>query len=73
VKVSSRIKTLRAYVDAQPRQKTQGEIARELGLSESQLSLYLTGARTPSRDTALRLAREFGFDLEALLDPEVRA
>lgn len=69
MKGTSRFKTLRAYVDAQPRSKTQNEIAVELGLTPSQLSLYLTGARTPSRETALRLSREFGFDLESLLDP----
>jgi transcriptional regulator with XRE-family HTH domain len=54
VKRTSRYKTLRAYVDAQPRRRKQSEIARELGLSESQLSLYLTGARIPSRDVALQ-------------------
>jgi len=70
VKTRSRFKTLRAYVDAQPRRKTQNEIALELGLSQSQLSLYLSGLRTPSRETALRLCRTHGFDLERLLDPE---
>jgi len=70
VKTQSRFKTLRAYVDAQPRRKKQNEIARELGLAPSQLSLYLTGLRTPSRETALRLSRDHGFDLERLLDPE---
>lgn len=70
MKRTSRYKTLRAYVDAQPRRRKQSEIARELGLSESQLSLYLSGARIPSRDVALRLSREFGFSLESLLDPE---
>lgn len=66
----SRFKTLRAYVDAQPRRKTQNQIAHELGLSQSQLSLYLTGARTPSRDVALRLSRQCEISLEGLLDPE---
>lgn len=71
MKQRSRFKTLRAYVDAQPRRKTQNEIAKELGLSQSQLSLYLTGARIPSREVALRLSREIGIDLENLLDPQV--
>lgn len=66
---SSRFKTLRAYVDAQPRRKTQNDIAAELGLSPSQLSLYLTGARIPSREVALRLFQDFKISLEGLLDP----
>lgn len=70
MKRPSRFKTLRAYVDAQPRRKTQNEIAEELGLSPNMLSLYVTGARIPSREVALRLARDHGFDLESLLDPE---
>jgi transcriptional regulator with XRE-family HTH domain len=58
-------------VDAQPRQKTQGDIARELGVSESALSSYLSGARIPSREIALRIASQCGIPLENLLDPEV--
>ena len=64
----SRFKTLRDYVDAQPRRKTQGDIAVELGVSESALSSYLSGARTPSREIALRLSRQFGIKLESLLE-----
>ena len=73
MKSSSRFKTLRAYVDAQPRRKTQNEIAGELGLSASQLSLYLTGARIPSRDVALRLSEQFSISLQGLLAPEAKA
>ena len=73
MKRASRYKTLRAYVDAQPRRKTQNEIAEDLGLTPNMLSLYVTGARIPSREVALRLAREHGFDLESLLDPEAKA
>lgn len=73
MKRQSRFKTLRAYVDAQPRRKTQNEIARDLGLTPNMLSLYVTGARIPSREVALRLSREHGFDLESLLDSEAKA
>jgi transcriptional regulator with XRE-family HTH domain len=69
MKSRSRFETLRDYVAVQPRQKTQGDIARELGLSESTFSQYLNGKRIPQRDTALRLSREFGISLEGLLNP----
>lgn len=69
VKSSSRFKTIRDYVNAQPRTKTQGEIAREMDLAENTLSQYLGGHRFPSREVALRLHRDFGISLEGLLDP----
>lgn len=65
----SRFKTLRDYVDAQTRGKTQGDVARELGVSESSLSSYLSGARFPTREVALRIAKQCGVSLESLLDP----
>lgn len=67
----SRFKTLRAFIDAQPRQKTQGDIARELGVSESALSSYLSGARIPAREVALRISSHCGIPLENLLNPEL--
>jgi transcriptional regulator with XRE-family HTH domain len=70
VKVSSQFKTLRGYVNAQPRTKTQGEIAVDLGLAENTLSQYLGGHRIPSREVALRLSRDFDISLEGLLDPD---
>jgi len=73
VKTPSRFKTLRAYVDAQPRRVTQNEIADSLGLSPSQLSLYLTGLRIPGRAVALRLSRDHDISLEGLLDPPQEA
>lgn len=63
-------KTLREYVDAQPRQKSQGDIARDLGVSQSALSSYLTGARIPSRDVALRLEEKTGVPVQNLIDPD---
>jgi plasmid maintenance system antidote protein VapI len=65
--------TLLAYVNAQPRTVSQNEIARRLGLSQSQLSLYIRGHRSPSKDTALRLSRQFGIALDGLLELQVRA
>lgn len=73
MKQTSQFKTLRDYVDAQPRTKTQGEIAQELDIAENTLSQYLGGHRTPSREIALRLHRDHGIDLEGLLDPEAVA
>jgi transcriptional regulator with XRE-family HTH domain len=74
MKHRSRFKTLRDYVNAQPRTKSQNEIAEDLGISPSALSLYLNGHRIPAREIALRLSRQCGVPLESLLDPEtVRA
>ena len=56
-------------MNAQPRTKTQGDIARELEIAENTLSQYLGGHRMPSREVALRLHRDFNIDLEGLLDP----
>jgi plasmid maintenance system antidote protein VapI len=70
VKKRSRFKTLREYVEAQPRQKSQGDIARELGMSESALSCYLNGKRTPGRLMGIRLSKELGIPLENLLNPD---
>lgn len=56
-------------MNAQPRTKTQGDIARELALAENTLSQYLGGHRFPAREVALRLHRDFGISLEGLLDP----
>lgn len=69
MKKSSRFQTLREYVDAQPRTKPQGEIARDLGLAENTLSQYLNGHRIPQREVALRLSRDLGIPLENLLNP----
>ena len=64
----ARFKTLREFVRSYPRTVKQGQIAEILGLSDGVLSAYLSGRR-PSREVALRLAREHSIDLEGLLDP----
>lgn len=68
MKRSSRFKSLRDYVDAQPRGKTQGDIARDLGIAESTLSQYLNG-QAARRSIAERIAEQTGVPLIALLDP----
>lgn len=73
MKAHSQFKTLRDFVDAQPEGKTQGETARDLDLAENTLSQYLSGARIPTREIALRLHRDHGISLEGLLDPEAAA
>lgn len=65
----SRFKTLRDYVEAHKGTKTQGKIARDLGLAANTLSQYLNGHRIPQRDVALRLARELDISLEGILNP----
>jgi transcriptional regulator with XRE-family HTH domain len=62
-------KSIREYVNAQPRTKRQAEIAADLGLNASSLAAYMGGHRVPSRETALRLAQDFNISLEGLLDP----
>jgi transcriptional regulator with XRE-family HTH domain len=64
-----RYKSLRAFVDAQPRGKAHAEIASDLGLTLSALNAYLGGHRLPGREVALRLSKDFGIDLAGLLDP----
>lgn len=63
-------KSLREYVDAQPRTMTQGDIARALGLTESALSLYLSRKRFPSRQTAIELSKRTGIPFTSLMGLE---
>jgi len=70
MKRRSRFKTLRDYVNAQPRTKRNPQIARELGLTPGAMAAYLGWHRIPNRETALRLSEEFGIDLNGLLEPE---
>jgi plasmid maintenance system antidote protein VapI len=69
MKRRSRFKSLRDYVNAQPRTKRNPEIARELGLTPGSLAAFLGWHRVPNRDTALRLSKDFGIDLQGLLEP----
>lgn len=73
VKKTSRFKTLREYVDSRVKRVTQGDVARDLGIAENTLSQYLSGARVPDREIALRLSRDYGISLEGLLNPEQSA
>lgn len=73
VKAAPAYRTLKEFVNAQPREREYQDMAAELGILPSQLSQYLNGARTPSREIALRLSREFNISLEGLLDPEAAA
>lgn len=70
MKKTSQFKTLREYVDAKTSGLNQGDVARELGISQSALSSYLSGVRTPSREIALRIAKHTGISLETLLTSE---
>lgn len=62
-----RFRSLREYVNSQPRTKTQGQIAAELGIAPNTLSQYLNGRSTPSKEIALRLSADFDISLEGLL------
>jgi DNA-binding XRE family transcriptional regulator len=61
-----RFATLQEYVDAQPRTKSQEQIADELGVAPNTLWQYLKGRSSPSKEIALRLARDFNISLEGL-------
>ena len=63
-------RTMRGFVAEHPRDVTQGDIARKLGLTESEMSSYMRGRPGLAKMTALRLSRQHGFDLEELLDPK---
>lgn len=66
-----RYKNLRDYINAQPRTKTQADIAEAMDIPAATLSAYLGGHRMPGRELALRLSKEFDISLEGLLDPEL--
>lgn len=64
------VPTLRAWVDAQPRTVTQGEMAKYLGITGSFLSeLIADEPRACGKETALRIHRLTGVPLVALLYP----
>jgi transcriptional regulator with XRE-family HTH domain len=62
-------RSLRDYVNAQPRTITQTAIAQGMGLSDTMMSAYLSQRAIPSRNVALRLSRAYGISLVGLLDP----
>lgn len=50
---------------------TQGQLADELGIDESYLSLIIRGRRHPSLDVAVRLERLTGIPASEFADAEV--
>lgn len=51
----------------------QSELAEQVGVSSSAISLYAHGKRRPSGAIAIRLSKLTGVPLEALLDPKPEA
>lgn len=47
--------------------ENQGDVARELGISPTYLSMLKWGQRQPELDLALRMSKRFGVPLESLL------
>jgi transcriptional regulator with XRE-family HTH domain len=66
-------KSIKAFVEAQPRSKSIPDIAKELGITPAALYAYLSRHRFPSRETALRISREFNISLNGLLNPDAEA
>lgn len=71
--MKKRYRSLHDLVAAQPRNLTQGDIARMLGLSEAMLSNVLSGKRRLGADNALRISKRWGIPLENILNPKVAA
>jgi transcriptional regulator with XRE-family HTH domain len=46
---------------------TQAEFARQLGVSQSQLSKYERGLAPPAADVLIRIKRKFGVSIDWLL------
>jgi transcriptional regulator with XRE-family HTH domain len=67
----TRFRTLQDYVehrlDTEPR-LTHEQIAADLDISPSSLSLYLSRKRRPGADAALRIAERAGVPIESLLE-----
>ena len=63
----SRFETLAAYMAASGRSQT--EVAAELGISTSYLSMILSHRRYPSGTVAMRIAERYRVPLESLFRP----
>lgn len=61
--VGDALRALRRAAD-----KSQAEVAKEIGVSQPVLSLYESGARSVSFDTAHRLTSLYGASLDSLVD-----
>lgn len=46
--------------------RTQDEIAKELGITKSSWAMYERGERTPRDETKIRIARFFGKSIEEI-------
>ena len=67
----SLFETLAEYMEASKR--SQAEVAQELGVSPSYLSMMLSGQRRPSGDLALRIAERYRVSLVSLLRTRKKA
>ena len=47
-------------------EKTQFEVAKEVGISLSALAMYETGNRTPRDEIKIKLAKYYGITVESL-------
>ena len=47
-------------------EKTQFEVAKEVGVSLSSLAMYETGNRTPRDEIKIKLAKYYGITVESL-------
>lgn len=63
-------KTIKAYIDAQPRGMRQVDIANDLGIAHGLLSELKGGKRPVGGGLARRLSRLTGVPLESLLAAE---
>lgn len=50
-------------------EKSQADIARDLGISKATLSSWMTGTRTPKIENIDMLCKYFGVDRSAIMEP----
>lgn len=55
---------------AYEKDKSQAEIARDLGISKATLSSWMTGTRTPKIENIDLLCGYFGCDRSAIMEPD---
>ena len=51
-------------------EKSQADIARDLGISKATLSSWMTGTRTPKIENIDMLCKYFGVDRSAIMEPD---
>ena len=64
----TRFRTIREFVDSHPRTISQNQIARKLGVAPPTLSQWLSGTFKPGLQTAIRLKKEYGIEVDGWLD-----